>query len=100
MCDITSHNSCIFRSGAPKLPAHQNENTTTSIPVPKSSSNQHQETYNDAMEKPSNDNIEIDVDTTEELLSDDEMCAYEKLRMKNIVEREKLFQDLKISQMK
>ena len=34
------------------------------------------------------------------LESDDEMCAYEKLRMRNIAEREKLFRDLKISQMK
>ena len=37
---------------------------------------------------------------TSELESDDEMCAYEKLRMRNIAEREKLFRDLKISQMK
>ena len=35
-----------------------------------------------------------------DLESDDEMCAYEKLRMRNIAEREKLFRDLKISQLK
>ena len=70
---------------------HHNENITTSIPVPET---------NHEMEKSSNDNTESDVDTTEELLSDDEMCAYEKLHMRNIAEREKLFRDLKISEMK
>ena len=64
----------------------------TSIPVTDSSANHQQETFND--------NTESAVDTTKELLSDDEMCAYEKLRMRNIAEREKLFRDLKISQMK
>ena len=39
-------------------------------------------------------------ESTSELESDDEMCAYEKLRLRNIAEREKLFRDLKISQMK
>ena len=43
-------------------------------------------------------NSETDENT--DLESDDEMCAYEKLRMRNIAEREKLFHDLKISQMK
>ena len=74
------------------MPARQNEKTKTSIPVPESSLNHQQETFND--------NTESDVDTTEELLSDDEMCAYEKLRMRNIAQREKLFRDLKISKIK
>ena len=46
-------------------------------------------------QEPSNDD-----EKTGDLESDDDMCAYEKLRMRNIAEREKLFRDLKISEMK
>ena len=89
----------VFRPEAPKS-VNQNENPMASNPVPESSSNQQQKTFNDEIETLSKDNTESDDDTTEELLSDDEICAYEKLRMRNIAEREKLFRDLKISERK
>ena len=34
---------------------------------------------------------------TEDLESDEEMCAYEKLRMKNIEERKKKFEEFKLA---
>ena len=54
----------------------------------------------DQSEQQEMSNSETGDENDGDLESDDEMCAYEKLRMRNIAEREKLFRDLKISHLK
>lgn len=49
------------------------------------------------MERLPNENVESDEETTEELVSDDEMCSYEKLRMRNIAQIQKKFQEFKLA---
>lgn len=41
-----------------------------------------------------------DLPTTSKFPNEEKLCDYEKIRQRNIAEREKLFQELKISQMK
>ena len=69
-----------------------NEPGTVAVSDPESSLNQRHETSNAEMEILPNENIESD--ESEEFLSDEEMCAYEKLRMRNIAKRQKKFQQL------